>query len=69
MVEAVSEVAPILSPRVYGGAWSHEAALTLLREETGIAFDGRCVAALERVLLREQPESSTVPQRIAAASA
>ncbi len=59
----------LVSPRVYRGAWSHEAALTLLREETGTAFDGRCVAALERVLLREQPGSSTVPLRIAAASA
>jgi len=59
----------LVSPRVYRGAWSHEAALALLREETGTAFDERCVAALERVLLREQPERSVAPLRVAAASA
>ena len=37
-------------------AWSHERALSLLREEAGRQFDERCVAALERVLRREQPE-------------
>jgi putative nucleotidyltransferase with HDIG domain len=59
----------LVSPRVYRAAWSHEAALSLLREETGTAFDARCVSALERVLLREQPEPSIAPLRIAAASA
>jgi putative nucleotidyltransferase with HDIG domain len=59
----------LVSPRVYRGAWNHEAALTLLREETGTAFDERCVEALERVLLREQPEPGMLPLRLAAASA
>ena len=45
-----------------------EAALALLREETGAAFDARCVSALERVLLGEQPERSVIPLRLAAAS-
>jgi putative nucleotidyltransferase with HDIG domain len=40
----------LVSPRVYRDAWSHEAALRLLREESGTAFDPACVAALERVL-------------------
>jgi putative nucleotidyltransferase with HDIG domain len=40
----------LVSPRVYRDAWSHEAALGLLREESGTAFDPACVAALERVL-------------------
>jgi hypothetical protein len=40
----------LVSPRVYRDAWTHDAALALLREETGTAFDERCVAALERVL-------------------
>lgn len=40
------------SHRVYRPAWTHEEALVLLREETGTAFDERCVAALERVLAR-----------------
>jgi HD-GYP domain-containing protein (c-di-GMP phosphodiesterase class II) len=46
----------LISPRVYRGAWSHERAVSLLREEAGKQFDERCVAALERVLRREQPE-------------
>ena len=59
----------LVSARVYRGAWSQEAALGLLREEIGAAFDGRCVAALERVLFREQPESNVFPLRVAAAGA
>jgi putative nucleotidyltransferase with HDIG domain len=59
----------LVSARVYRRAWNHEAALALLREETGTAFDTRCVAALERILLREQPRPSIVPLRVAAASA
>jgi HD domain-containing protein len=44
----------LISPRVYREAWTHERAIALLREETGSAFDPRCVAALERVLARER---------------
>jgi hypothetical protein len=43
----------LISPRVYREAWSHEQAIALLRDQTGPAFDRRCVAALERVLARE----------------
>jgi len=46
----------LISPRVYRGAWTHERAISLLREEAGKQFDERCVSALERVLGREQPE-------------
>jgi putative nucleotidyltransferase with HDIG domain len=42
----------LVSHRVYRPAWSQERALGLLNEETGTAFDPRCVAALERVLER-----------------
>jgi hypothetical protein len=61
----------LVSPRVYREAWTHDAALALLRDETGIAFDGRCVSALERVLAREvQPEHAALPLlRVAAAGA
>jgi HD-GYP domain-containing protein (c-di-GMP phosphodiesterase class II) len=45
----------LVSPRVYRAAWSHEDALALLVEQSGTAFDPRCVAALERVLERERP--------------
>ena len=43
----------LVSTRVYREAWPDERALALLRSETGVAFDGRCVEALERVLRRE----------------
>jgi HD-GYP domain-containing protein (c-di-GMP phosphodiesterase class II) len=61
----------LVSPRVYRDAWTHDAAMALLHDETGTAFDRRCVAALERVLSREaQPEPASVPLlRIAAAGA
>ena len=44
----------LISPRVYRDAWTHEQAIALLREQTGEAFDHRCVSALERVLARER---------------
>jgi hypothetical protein len=43
----------LISPRVYRDPWSHDQAIALLREQTGEAFDHRCVTALERVLRRE----------------
>lgn len=53
-IMAVCDVYDALrSARVYREAWSHERALALLRT-SGAAFDPRCVAALERVLAREQ---------------
>jgi putative nucleotidyltransferase with HDIG domain len=59
----------LVSPRVYREAWSHDAALGLLRDETGTAFDARCVAALEAVLGRAKPEQDLATLRVAAASA
>jgi putative nucleotidyltransferase with HDIG domain len=61
----------LVSPRVYRDAWTHDAAMALLHDETGTAFDARCVAALERVLSRDaQPEPSAMPLlRVAAAGA
>jgi HD domain len=43
----------LVSPRVYRDAWTHEQAMALLHDDTGKAFDARCVAALERVLTRD----------------
>jgi HD domain len=40
----------LVSPRVYRPAWSHSEAMELLRAESGVTFDERCVDALERVL-------------------
>jgi putative two-component system response regulator len=47
----------LISQRVYREAWTHERAIALLREESGSAFDPKCVAALERVLARERRPS------------
>jgi HD-GYP domain-containing protein (c-di-GMP phosphodiesterase class II) len=44
----------LMSQRVYRAAWTQEAALELLREQSGTAFDPRCVAALEQVLEDER---------------
>jgi hypothetical protein len=44
----------LMSQRVYREAWTEEAALTLLHEQSGTAFDPRCVEALERVLEAER---------------
>ena len=57
----------LVSSRVYRDAWSHEPALALLRDESGSAFDERCVAALERVLGREQMQPVAPAFQIAAA--
>jgi hypothetical protein len=56
----------LMSRRVYRDAWSHEAALALLHEESGTAFDPRCVAALERVLEAERssPEPVLEPAHV-----
>jgi putative nucleotidyltransferase with HDIG domain len=61
----------LVSPRVYRDAWTHEAAMALLHDETGTAFDERCVAALERVLSRETyaEHPATPVLRVAAAGA
>jgi len=61
----------LVSPRVYRDAWTHEAAIALLHDERGTAFDERCVAALERVLSREsEDEQVAFPVlRVAAAGA
>ncbi len=50
----------LISPRVYRPAWTHEDAVALLRRETGTAFDPRCVAALEQVLIREWADRGPV---------
>jgi len=47
----------LVSDRVYRAAWTPERAFELLREDTGRAFDGRCVEALAKVvgLAAEEP--------------
>jgi HD-GYP domain-containing protein (c-di-GMP phosphodiesterase class II) len=43
----------LISSRVYRPPWTSDEALSLLRAESGTAFDARCVAALEQVLAQE----------------
>jgi HD-GYP domain-containing protein (c-di-GMP phosphodiesterase class II) len=53
----------LISPRVYRPAWDHDAAMALLRSEIGLAFDERCVTALDRVLERELGKPEAYEQR------
>ena len=53
------------SNRVYRSAWTYEDAIGLLRRESGIAFDPRCVDALERVLAREHETAAEPAARTA----
>jgi putative nucleotidyltransferase with HDIG domain len=48
----------LLSKRVYRDEWSLDDALALLRREAGTSFDPACVAALDRVIEREQADSA-----------
>ncbi len=50
----------LVSHRVYRPAWTPEKALQLLHDESGTAFDAGCVAALERVLGREEHDPGWV---------
>jgi hypothetical protein len=61
----------LVSPRIYRPPWPHSQAMELLRAESGVTFDERCVTALERVLGRERgteevrrPVTSARPARI-----
>ena len=54
----------LISPRVYRPAWTHAAAIELLRSEAGTAFDARCVKALEQVLASERGEAEQEPQPV-----
>ena len=52
---AVADVYDALaSGRSYRAAWSEAAVLAYLRQEAGRLFDARCVAALHRVLHRQE---------------
>ena len=43
----------LVSPRVYRPAWSVDRALALMHDESGTAFDARCVEALARIVERD----------------
>ncbi len=44
----------LVSPRVYRPAWPVQRAIALLQEESGTAFDPRCVEALIRIVKRDE---------------
>jgi HD-GYP domain-containing protein (c-di-GMP phosphodiesterase class II) len=51
----------LVSPRVYRAAWTRDRALDLLRGESGVAFDARCVTALEKVLSGHRTAPARTP--------
>jgi hypothetical protein len=51
----------LVSPRVYRPAWPQEEALALLRDDSGIAFDTRCVEALEHAVSVEPSSLAFTP--------
>jgi hypothetical protein len=51
----------LVSPRVYRPAWPQEEALALLRDDSGIAFDARCIEALERTVSVEPSSLASTP--------
>jgi HD-GYP domain-containing protein (c-di-GMP phosphodiesterase class II) len=53
----------LVSPRVYRPAWPQEDALSLLRDESDITFDSRCVEALERAVTVEESNLVSTPSR------
>ena len=55
----------LVSKRAYRPAWTREQALELLRDESGAAFDPRCVAALERLVGYEREAVALVELRAA----
>jgi putative nucleotidyltransferase with HDIG domain len=59
----------LVSTRAYRPAWSREEALALLHEESNVAFDPRCVAALERIVGATVKHAERVPVLIGAAPA
>jgi HD-GYP domain-containing protein (c-di-GMP phosphodiesterase class II) len=50
----------LVSPRVYRGAWPPAKALHLLHEESGTAFDPRCVAALVRLVSHDRVATDSI---------
>ncbi len=53
----------LTADRVYREAWPSERALELLDDETGLAFDPDCVAALRSIVASEMPAVSPTPAR------
>ena len=56
----------LVSPRPYRPAWSREQALSLLRDESSVSFDIRCVDALEHIVGgAARPDDSRVELTVA----
>jgi hypothetical protein len=53
----------LVSPRVYRPAWAQEDALSLLRDESDVTFDARCIDALERAVTVSQSNLVSIPSR------
>jgi putative nucleotidyltransferase with HDIG domain len=59
----------LISSRVYRPAWTSQEALALLHDESGTAFDGRCVEALEQSLAEEAAKARASLDRASERSA
>jgi HD-GYP domain-containing protein (c-di-GMP phosphodiesterase class II) len=59
----------LISKRVYRDAWSPERALALLHSEIGTAFDGRCVEALESLVVERRPAATPCTRLVPLAAA
>ena len=55
------------STRVYRPPWTAQRAIALLREQSGTAFDPRCIETLE-LLIGEQLPAETAAARVGAAA-
>jgi hypothetical protein len=53
----------LVSPRVYRPAWPQEDALSLLRDESDVTFDARCIEALERAVTVRESNLVSIPSR------
>jgi hypothetical protein len=53
----------LVSSRVYRPAWDQDDALSLLRDESDVAFDARCIAALERAVTVGRSNLVSIPSR------
>ena len=59
----------LVSPRVYRPAWSRDQALELLHDESGVAFDSRCVEALDWIVTGAEPVAVALDELRAASPA
>ena len=58
----------LISTRVYRPPWTKEQAIGLMREQSGTAFDPRCIATLELVVYEQPTVTTSARERVVARS-